>query len=251
MPQTLLVADDSLTIQRVIKLALADENLDVVAVSSGEQAFEQIETQPPALVLADTRMPDRTGYEIAEFLNSNPTHKGIPVVLMTGAFEPLDERRAKAAGCVAVLVKPFEPAKLVSTVRELLGSGPKPTASASPPVRSVSGEPDLAWPVTDDLAATPASPEPAADPVAESPPPPPPPSAPPPTQAEPPAPRVRPEERTPPALVITDDLVDQLATRVIARLSDRVVRETTTEVVSRVAEQLVREEIERLKDKLR
>ena len=248
MPQTLLVADDSLTIQRVIKLALADENLDVVAVSSGEQAIEQIEAQPPALVLVDTRMPDRTGYEIAEFLNSNPTHKRIPVVLMTGAFEPLDERRAKAAGCVAVLVKPFEPAKLVSTVRELLGSGPKPTASASPPVRSVSGEPDLTWPVTDDLAATPASPEHAPDPVAESPPPPPPP---PPIQAEPPAPRVRPEERTPPALVITDDLVDQLATRVIARLSDRVVRATTTEVVSRVAERLVGEEIERLKDKLR
>ena len=249
MPQTLLVADDSLTIQRVIKLALADEDLDVVAVSCGEAAIEQIEAQPPALVLADTRMPDRTGYEIAEFLNSNPTHKGIPVVLMSGAFEPLDERRAKAAGCVAVLVKPVEPAKLVSTVRELLGSGPKPRATASPPMRSVSGEPDLTWPVTDDLSAAPVSPELAPDPVAESPPPAR--SAPPPIQADPPAPRVRPEEPTPPALVITDDLVDQLATRVIARLSDRVVRETTTEVVSRVAEQLVREEIERLKDKLR
>ena len=249
MPRTLLVADDSLTIQRVIKLALADENIDVVAVSSGDHAIEQIESQRPALVLADTRMPDRTGYEIAEFLNSNPAHKGIPVVLMTGAFEPLDERRAKAAGCVAVLVKPFEPAKLVTTVRELLGSTPDPPPGPTRLATPASAEPELTWPVTDEVSASPEAPESAPAPVAEAPSAPSPP-APPPPQAEPRSPLKR-EERTPPALVITDDLVDQLATRVIARLSDRVVRETTTEVVSRVAEQLVREEIERLKDKLR
>ena len=230
MSQTLLVADDSLTIQRVIKLALADENLDVVAVSSGEQAIEQIESQPPALVLADTRMPDRTGYEIAEFLNSKATHAGIPVVLMPGAFEPLDERRAQAAGCVAVLVKPFEPEKLVSTVRALLWHRPRPEASAS--TKPLSGEPELTWPVKDDLAVAPTAPERAPARVS-------------------PQPQVVPQDRTPPAIVITDELVDQLATRVIARLSDRVVRETTTDVVWRVAERLVREEIERFKAKLR
>lgn len=163
MAHTLLVADDSPTIQRVIQLALSDQNLDVVAVTSGEQAIEEIESRSPDLVLADTRMPDRSGYEIAEFLNSRPAHQGIPVVLMTGAFEPLDERRAKAAGCVAVLVKPFEPGKLVSTVRELLGLPAEPARKASPkleprlePRREPRmGEPALTWPVRDDLAAAP------------------------------------------------------------------------------------------------
>jgi len=231
MAQTILVADDSPTIQRVIKLALADVAVDVVAVTSGEQALEQIESQLPALVLADTRMPDRTGYEVAEFLNSRPSQQGIPVVLMTGAFEPVDERRAKAAGCVAVLVKPFEPEKLVRTVRELLGHGP---------------ETNLTSPVQDDMAAAPTEPKrvPEEAPVAA-------PSPPFPPPVEPPAPAVIPPEPDPPSLVITDELVDRLAIRVIARLSDRVVRETTTDVVSRVAERLVRVEIERLKDKLR
>ena len=230
MSQTLLVADDSLTIQRVIQLALADQDLNVVAVTSGEQAIEQIESNPPALVLADTRMPDRSGYEIAEFLNSRPSHQGIPVVLMTGAFEPLDERRAKAAGCVAVLVKPFEPGKLVRTVQELLGSRPAPAAHPSVKVEPQASESDLTWPVEED-AGTRAEPAPVSDPV--------------------PVPSVTPRDQTPPAIIVTDELVDRLATRVIARLSDRVVRETTTDVVSRVAERLVREEIERLKDKLR
>ena len=272
MAHTLLVADDSPTIQRVIQLALSDQNLDVIAVTSGEQAIEEIESHPPDLVLADTRMPDRSGYEIAEFLNSRPTRQGIPVVLMTGAFEPLDERRAKAAGCVAVLVKPFDPGKLVSTVRELLGLPAEPARKASPKLEPRMGEPDLTWPVRDDLAAAPtktaAPPERVTDPVTAAeetrptrPAPPArvaPPSAPssspassPPARAEPAAPRATPSDHAPSSVVITDELVDRLATRVITRLSDRVVRETTTDVVSRVAERLVREEIERLKDKLR
>ena len=95
MPERLLVADDSLTIQRVIELAFANENLEVVAVSSGEDAIKQIDARPPAIVLADTRMPERSGYEIAEFVSSIPTGAQIPVVLMTGAFEPVDDRRAR------------------------------------------------------------------------------------------------------------------------------------------------------------
>ena len=232
MSQTLLVADDSLTIQRVIQLALVDEDVEVVAVTSGEQAIEAIESRPPALVLADTRMPERSGYEIAEFLNSRPSHQGIPVVLMTGAFEPLDEPRAKAAGCREVLVKPFDPEKLVRTVHELLGRRPEPAADVPMKVEPPRRESDLTWPVNHDLVGAPAAPEQVPDPV-------------------PAAPSVIPPDPAPSAIVVTDELVDRLATRVIARLSDRVVRETTTDVVSRVAERLVREEIERLKDKLR
>ena len=95
MPDRLLVADDSLTIQRVIELAFADENIEVLTVSSGEEAIRQIDVRSPAIVLADTRMPERSGYEIAEFVSSKPAGDQMPVVLMSGAFEPL-----MTAGCV-------------------------------------------------------------------------------------------------------------------------------------------------------
>ena len=137
MSRTVLVADDSPTIQRVVQLAFAEEaDIDVVAVSSGSEAIEQIAARRPDLVLADTSMTDRTGYDVAESIKDDPVDDRIPVVLLTGAFEPVDETRAREAGCKTVLVKPFEPSTLVSTVRELLGpvdQGPSSDPLEPPP----------------------------------------------------------------------------------------------------------------------
>ena len=211
MRQTLLIADDSSTIQRVIKLALADENVDIVVAGTGRDAIKQIESNRPALVLADTRMPDGTGYEVAEFVASKSGSKPVPVVLMSGAFETLDEQRAKAAGCVAVLVKPFEPEKLVRTVQELLGTKRDASATSSNQTKSN---------VTEEI-------HPAASPDITSP--------------------VSDRQE----VALTDEAVDRVASRVIERMSDRVIRETVGDIVSRVAERMVHEELERLKDKLR
>jgi CheY-like chemotaxis protein len=123
MPHKLLIADDSVTIQRVIELTFADEDVEVVAVANGQRAIERIKADPPDIVLADTGMPERDGYDVAAFVKADPSLSHIPVVLLTGAFEPLDEKRAEQVGCNGVLVKPFEPQLVISRVRELLGSG--------------------------------------------------------------------------------------------------------------------------------
>ena len=67
------------------------------------------------------RMPERDGYEVATFIKEDPALAHIPVVLLTGAFEPVDEDRARQVGCDAVLVKPFEPQVVIKPVHELLG----------------------------------------------------------------------------------------------------------------------------------
>ena len=121
MSQTLLLADDSLTIQRVIELTFADEDIGVVAVGDGSQAIERIKADPPDIVLADSDMPKKNGYEVAAFIKSDPALAHIPVVLLTGAFEPVEGDRARKIGCDAVLVKPFEPQRVISRVQELLG----------------------------------------------------------------------------------------------------------------------------------
>jgi CheY-like chemotaxis protein len=94
VPYTLLLADDSVTIQRVIELTFADEDIQVTAVSDGEQAIQCLETAPPDIVLADIGMPGRNGYEVARFIKQSPKLAHIPVVLLTGAFEPVDQARA-------------------------------------------------------------------------------------------------------------------------------------------------------------
>jgi CheY-like chemotaxis protein len=116
----LLLADDSVTIQRVIELTFADEDVQVVAVGDGQQAIDRVKTDRPDIVLADVGMPERDGYEVAAFIKGDPELAHIPVLLLTGAFEPIDEARARAVGCDGVLVKPFEPQMVISRVRDLL-----------------------------------------------------------------------------------------------------------------------------------
>jgi CheY-like chemotaxis protein len=117
---TLLLADDSVTIQRVIELTFADEDVQVIAVSDGDQAIERLEASPPDIVLADIGMPGRNGYEVAKYIKQSPRLAHIPVVLLTGAFEPVDQARASEAGCDGVLAKPFEPQLVISRVKDLL-----------------------------------------------------------------------------------------------------------------------------------
>jgi CheY-like chemotaxis protein len=148
MPHKLLLADDSVTIQRVIELTFADEDVQVIAVGNGQQAIERAERERPDIVLADVGMPERDGYEVAAFIKGTPALAHVPVVLLTGAFEPIDETRARAVGCDGVLVKPFEPQMVINRVKDLLagrrpaglwGSGP----AAQGPVRPATGTADL------------------------------------------------------------------------------------------------------------
>jgi CheY-like chemotaxis protein len=120
MPYKLLLADDSVTIQRVIELTFADEDVQVIAVGDGRQAIERIEADRPDIVLADIGMPERDGYDVAAFVKNTPHLSHIPVLLLTGAFEPVDEKRASDVGCDGVLAKPFEPHMVITRVKELL-----------------------------------------------------------------------------------------------------------------------------------
>ena len=132
MAHKLLLADDSVTIQRVIELTFAGEDVVVVAVGDGEQAIARIPTERPDIVLADIGMPKRSGYDVAAFVKGQPELRHIPVLLLAGAFEPVDEGRAEQAGCDGVLVKPFEPHNVVARVRELLdGVKGSPTQAAA------------------------------------------------------------------------------------------------------------------------
>ena len=131
MRRRLLLADDSVTIQRVIELTFADEDIDVIAVGDGDAAVARLESEPPDIVLADVGMPGRDGYEVALHVRRSPSLAHIPVVLLTGALQPVDDARAREAGCAGVLVKPFEPHMVIAKVRELLERRPGATAPAA------------------------------------------------------------------------------------------------------------------------
>ncbi len=162
MPHKLLLADDSVTIQRVIELTFADEDIHVIAVGDGKQAIERIQSDRPDIVLADIGMPERDGYEVAAFVKGHPDLAHVPVLLLTGAFEPIDEGRARAAGCDGVLVKPFEPQMVINRVKDLLAgkhpAGLWAAATLSQPAQRAKPAPPPPAPPDFDLRTAPPPP---------------------------------------------------------------------------------------------
>ena len=134
MPR-ILVADDNSNIQKMVALALKDEGIDVVAVGNGEAAMRRIPDLRPDLVLADIFMPVRNGYEVCEFVKSDSRYMNTPVVLLVGAFDPLDEQETQRVRADGVLKKPFVPPDpLINMVKALLAksNGQKPAGMPLP-----------------------------------------------------------------------------------------------------------------------
>ena len=139
----ILVADDNSNIQKMVVLALKDQGIDVVAVGNGEAAVRKISDVKPDLVLADIFMPVRNGYEVCKFVKDASSLSHIPVILLVGAFDPLDEQEAQRVGADGVLKKPFVPPDpLISMVKSALtragvvldGSAPPPAPPPPPAV---------------------------------------------------------------------------------------------------------------------
>ncbi len=145
MPKTLLLADDSVTIQKVVGISFANEDVRLLTVDNGDDAIARAREAKPDAVLADVVMPGKNGYEVCEAIKSDPALRHIPVLLLTGTFEAFDAERAKLAGADGFVTKPFEAQLLVDRVNELLaraanaapapapaqGSTPAPVAEAA------------------------------------------------------------------------------------------------------------------------
>src|SRR5260370_8883601 len=135
MAKKILLADESIAIQKVGELTFSDGDYEVVAVNNGAKAIQKLSEMRPDIILSDIIMPEKNGYEVCEFVKSHPEFRNIPVVLLTGTFEPFDPDRADTAGCDAVVTKPFESQSLIHKVEELIehAKSSSPTAPGAAP----------------------------------------------------------------------------------------------------------------------
>jgi CheY-like chemotaxis protein len=142
----ILVADDNSNIQKMVGLALKDHGIDVIAVGNGEAAVRKISDVRPDLVLADVFMPVRNGYEVCKYVKDDASLAHIPVILLVGAFDPLDEQEAQRVGADGVLKKPFVPPDpLISMVKSALlraSAAHSATAAEKATASSVNGGPN-------------------------------------------------------------------------------------------------------------
>jgi CheY-like chemotaxis protein len=181
MSRRILLADDSVTIQKVIELTFMDEDFAVTAVSNGDEALARLAEVQPDLVIADVHMPGANGYEVCR--RAKAWRAGVPVLLLVGTFEPFDEGEMRAAGADAHLKKPFDSQELLSLVHELLARAPgAPAAAAAAPEAAaapvsfeaveaawgsfaLSAEPEPAAPALQPAAEPASAPAPAAAPA--------------------------------------------------------------------------------------
>src|SRR5580658_11360055 len=125
----ILVADDNTNIQKMVVLAFQERGVEVIAVGNGEAAVRRLPDANPDLVLADVYMPVRNGYEVCEFVKKDPRFSHVPVILLVGAFDPLDEKEARRVGADGVLKKPFVPPDpLIAMVTSALEKNPRVAA---------------------------------------------------------------------------------------------------------------------------
>lgn len=277
MSYKLLLADDSVTIQRVVALSFAHEDVCVIAVGDGEEAIAHVQTDRPDIVLVDIGVPKRSGYDVAAFIKHDAALSHIPVLLLAGAFEPIDDEQVRRAGCDGVLVKPFEPRHMIARVRELLhlhdsprsmpsmshappaldqhasSSSSLPNTSVGQPVPTLPSEARTARALEDfynRLAAasagreSPAGADPTSRPILAK------------TTVDALPPLRALEQGEPGGLSprltageacveVNDDLIDRIVTRVIERLAPDVVHDVVVGMTSEMAERLMREEFER------
>lgn len=218
MAKTILLADDSSTIRRIVELTFSDTRFRVEAVDSGAAAIERMTTLDPDLVLADVAMPAPTGYEICRAIKQSA--RPVPVLLLAGTFEPFDAAYAERCGADGHLVKPFESETLRRKVEQLLSPAAE---SAAPAAEPASGE-------------EPPEPTAADAPVPEV-------EAP---EAEPETPAT-PAEASPPTIEgVSPELVDAVARAVVEKLSTDVLRQIAWEVVPDLATVIIRERIREL-----
>ncbi len=116
-----LVADDEHNIRHILDFSLHAEGFDVIAVHSGEEAFEKAVAESPDLIILDVMMPGQGGIETCKQLKNDERTAGIPVVLLTAMSSAEDRKKGVACGANEYITKPFSPQKVIDTVQDLLG----------------------------------------------------------------------------------------------------------------------------------
>jgi CheY-like chemotaxis protein len=116
----ILVVDDEPDVVTLIARTLSSEGFEVLSAYDGISALDIAESETPDLVLLDIMMPMMSGYEACQQLKANPRTNGIPVLCLSSAHTPDARAKCKAAGAVALVMKPFTAAELIAQVRRHL-----------------------------------------------------------------------------------------------------------------------------------
>jgi two-component system, chemotaxis family, chemotaxis protein CheY len=114
-----LTVDDSRTMLDMLRVALTSRGFTVVQAENGKQGLEALENGPFDVVISDVNMPVMDGFTFIRTLRENKDHAGLPVLFLTTETSREKRDQGRAAGATGWIVKPFDPEKLVATIRKV------------------------------------------------------------------------------------------------------------------------------------
>ena len=123
MPATILVVDDSRTMRAMVKAALVAGDYQVVEAPGAREALRALDDTPVDLVITDVNMPEIDGLTLVRRLRARPRERTTPILVLTTEASEVLQAQGREAGATGWLVKPFQPAQLLQTVRQVLGAG--------------------------------------------------------------------------------------------------------------------------------
>lgn len=118
-PINILLADHSATIRKVVEIIFSGNEYSLNLAKSGAEALQTAAENRPDVMLIDVMMTDMDGYQFCQEVRNKPELAAVPILLMTGSFEPFDEERARSCGATDHITKPFESQQLINKVQEL------------------------------------------------------------------------------------------------------------------------------------
>ena len=116
----ILVVDDEIYMQHILEFSLGMEGMEVISVSSGEEALRRVSEERPDLIVLDVLMPGMDGYEVCRRLRQQESTRAIPIVFLSAKDGRGDREHGLRAGADAYITKPFSPQSLIDTIVELL-----------------------------------------------------------------------------------------------------------------------------------
>lgn len=120
MSKTVLVVDDSSTVRQQVALALKQAGFDIVEAADGREAIATLEARRGIdMVVCDVNMPHVNGLEMVERVKAKPENRALPILMLTTEGQPSLIKRAREAGAVGWIVKPFDANQLVQAARHL------------------------------------------------------------------------------------------------------------------------------------
>src|SRR5688572_2942392 len=118
--KTVLVADDSATMRRMIMAALGPRGLTFEQADSGLGAIERITLSHVDLVILDLNMPDVHGLEVLRFIRARESMRDLPVIILTTRGDEQSRAAALEAGATLYMTKPFQPQAIIAEVERLM-----------------------------------------------------------------------------------------------------------------------------------